>query len=289
MSVYQQRAGSRFTVDLGSVKLPAVVEKQVETEIRGVVLRALGTTEFGGRSRLPESIFDTFPGRTLGLWLDPDAPFPQPDGPLSPRDHTLIMREVMSHPVEIVRALRLSRGDPKPSGAEVLEAALDVDDIDGYTKERIKAVLEILPQLEEAQSKLPRTVRRSVTGLVEDRLSGQPLVEQVRLLRDATVRQEVADVHDEAMEAAAQILEDGADSIYSPDFSFHRTLRSGTARAAQKDTVDGVKDADAIGATGGGFAGTVIPGVGTAAGAAAGGAGASAGYAIGAFIGWLFD
>ena len=66
------------------------------------------------------------------------------------------------------------------------------------------------------------------------------------------------------LEQVADILEDGAGTIYSPDFSFYRTLRSGVS-AKKKDAVDTIKDADAIGATAGGLVGTLIePGGGTA-------------------------
>lgn len=72
--------GSRFVVDLGDFKLPALVEKQVESEIRATVLRALAESGFGGDLRAPHGrvsnpIWDQFPGQTLGLWPGwPDRP-----------------------------------------------------------------------------------------------------------------------------------------------------------------------------------------------------------------------
>lgn len=289
MVARQSQSGSRFTVDLGSIKLPAVLEKQVETDIRAVVLRALANVDFGGTSRLSSSIFDRFPGRTLGLWLDPDAAPPEVGGPLLPQDHTIILREIMNHPVPILKYLKFKPGGPKPTGPEVLEAALQVEQIDPYTKERIRAVLEILPKLEDAMAKAPKTANRDLANL-QRLLVGQPIQEQVRILRDLDVRSSlVTDGMGEAMEAAAQLLMDGASSIYSPDSGFNRALAEGQPQAVAKDAVDTVKDADTIGATGGGLAGTLLPGVGTAAGAAAGGAGASAGAAIAEFVLWLWD
>ena len=179
--------GSRFTVDLGSVRLPGIVEKQVETEIRGVVLRALARSDAGGVSWLDRSIFDTFPGRTLGLWLDPDVIFPRPGGPLTPEDHTLIMREVMKHPFQVIRYLGYKPGDAKPDGSAVLEAALRVDSIDAFTKDRIKAVLEILPKLDEARGSVPKAVTRAMDGL-NRRLAGQPIENQIRILRIGDAR-----------------------------------------------------------------------------------------------------
>ncbi|HEU4567725.1 MAG TPA: hypothetical protein VFR99_06780 [Marmoricola sp.] len=67
-------AGTKFVVDLGSLKLPEMLERQVEAEIRAVVLKALATPEVTSARRLDPSIFGTFPGSTLGLWLDPDNP-----------------------------------------------------------------------------------------------------------------------------------------------------------------------------------------------------------------------
>jgi hypothetical protein len=294
MSDHQSTAGSRFVVDLGSVKLSTIAEKQVETQIRAVVLQALAETNFGAQARLSPSIFDLFPGRTLGLWLDPDAQIPWSAGPLQPQDHTLIVAQVMKYPFHILRALGVGKGDPAPSGREVLEAALDVDEIDPFTKERIAIVLDVLTKIEPVIAKPTREMKRSV-AYVEDLLAGRSLTEQVRMLRDPAVRTRSStgpgpdpDWLHEILEWILMMLEDGAATIYSPDFGFQKIVQSGHAVARERDTVDTIKDADAIGATGGGFAGTIIPGVGTAAGAAAGGAGASAGAAIGELINWLW-
>lgn len=288
MVAVRRSEGSRFTVDLGSIQLPAIVEKQVETDIRDVVLEALARSDAGGVSRLGRRIFDTFPGRTLGLWLDPDVIFPEPGGPLVPEDHTLIMREIMKHPFHVLRYLDVKPGGARPGGSEVLEAALQVEQIDAFTKERIRSVLEILPKLDEARAGSPKTLLRAVDGL-ERQMAAQPVEAQIRMLRDASLRGRLD--HDglaAGMEVAARILEDGAGSIYSPDFGFYRTLGEGQSATAKKDTVDTIKDADSLGAVAGGGVGLVVAGVGAGPGAAAGAAGASAGAAIGALIDWLF-
>lgn len=292
MNEYQNTPGSRFVVDLGSVKLPAIAEKQVETRIRAVVLQALAENDFGAQARLSRSIFDLFPGRTLGLWLDPDAQIPWSAGPLQPEDHTLIVAQVMTHPFHVLRALGVSKGDPAPSGREVLEAALDVDEIDPFAKERIRIVLDVLAEIEPVTAKPTREMKRNV-ACVEDLLAGLSIAEQVRTLRDPAARTRSStgpgpdpDWLREILDWILRMLEDGAGTIYSADFGFYKIVQSGHAVAY--DAVGTIKDADALGATGGGFAGTIIPGVGTAAGAAAGGAGASAGAAIGELINWLF-
>lgn len=280
--------GSRFIVDLGSVRLPALAEKQVETDIRGVVLKALAQSEWGGHARLSHRVFDWFPGRTLGLWLDPDLQVPWPTRGLGPEDHTVIIRQLMTYPFHVLRALKLSKGSPAPSGAEVLEAMLDVDEIDPFAKEKIKEVLKVLEQIEPEMTKPSREHKQAVS-YVEKLIAGRPLPEQVRLLRDSSGRADLpqSDGVQQVLESVAKMMEDGASTIYDPDFGFYQTVGSGTTAVA-RDAVDTIKDADALGATGGGFAGTLIPGVGTAAGAAAGGAGASAGAAIVELIDWLF-
>ena len=287
-------AGSRFVVDLGGVKLDAIVEKQVETRIRDVVLEALARNGGAVATRLPRSLFDRFPGRTLGLWLDPDARIPWGDGPLQPADHTLIVSQVMTYPFQVLRSLGVGKGDPPPTGRQVLEATLDVEEVDPYAKERIAKVLGVLDEIEPVMSAPSREMKRHV-GHVRDLLAGRTLTDQIRVLRDPAALTSSSkgpgpdpDWLREILQWIVTMLEDGAATIYSADFGLHRTLRSGDAVARERDTVDTIKDADAIGATGGGFAGTIIPGVGTAAGAAAGGAGASAGAAIGALIDWLF-
>lgn len=278
--------GSRFTVDLGSVQLPGLVEKQVETEIRDVVLRALARVEPRYSSTLRRSMFDQFPGRTLGLWLDPDFD-PWGDGAPSVEDHTLIIESVMRHPFQILRALGYRPGDQKPSGSEVLDAALRVDQVDEYTKTRIKTVLEVLPAVQEAQASLPRTAARELDELGR-RLREQPIEDQIRSLREQDLQAEFKrDGFAAGMEIAARLLEHGAGSIYSPDFGFYNIIGDGQSATAKKDAVDTIKDADYLGGVAGGAVGATgvvtIP-----AGAAAGAAGASAGAAIAAVIDWLW-
>ena len=65
---------TRFLVDLGNLELPPLVARQIESEVRAVVLKALTNPEVGGLKKLDPSIFKYFPGRTLGLWIDPQHP-----------------------------------------------------------------------------------------------------------------------------------------------------------------------------------------------------------------------
>ena len=93
------------------------------------------------------------------------------------------------------------------------------------------------------------------------------------------------------MEIAARILEDGQDSIYSPDHSFYKLLQEGkgSSRSAAREVLSDMADLDGVGAAAGGAVGSFFGGIGAAPGAVAAGAGASAGAAIGHAIIWLFD
>jgi hypothetical protein len=56
---------TRFVVDLGDLELPPIIERQIEYEIRAIVLKALTNPELGAVRRLNPSVFGIFPGRTL--------------------------------------------------------------------------------------------------------------------------------------------------------------------------------------------------------------------------------
>jgi hypothetical protein len=300
---HEGESGSRFVVDLGEVKLPRLVEKQVEAEIQAAVLRALAESDFGRnqRARATIPIWDQFPGQTLGLWWgDPDNPpdiFGSGDGgPLVVEDHTIIMKAIMENPLQVIRYLpseyKSSKTSRRPSGNEVLQAALEVNEIDSYVKARIRAVLDILPQIEEAQADLPQRLKQSVDDL-QQRLANKTVEEQSRLLRDADLRSRYRGQGGvaEGMDVAARILEDGQDSIYSPEHSFYALLAEGQglSRAAARDAISDIGTFDTIGATAGGAIGSAAGGVGAGPGAVAGGAGASVGAAIGHAVVAIWD
>jgi hypothetical protein len=296
----EEGSGSRFLVDLGEIKLPRLVEKQVEAEIKSAVLRGLAASDFGANQRDRQDIWDQFPGRTLGLWIgDPDKPpFISGSGgftPLTVEDHTLIMRAIMEHPLPLLRYLPAkykSKTGRRPSGEEVLQAALQVEQIDDYVKDRIRAVLDLWPKIEEAQANLPESVKRVVEDL-RQQLANKTVEEQRSVLRDRARRSgHREDGLADGMEVAARMLEDGQDSIYSPDYSFYKLLQEGkgSSRAAARDAISDIGSFDTIGATAGGAIGSVAGlGVGAGPGAVAGGVGASVGAAAGHLIVWIFD
>jgi hypothetical protein len=279
--------GSQFVVDLGDLKLPSAVARRVEADIRSVVLRALADTDFGGGRRIGDFIVDQFPGRTLGLIIRPGPDGPRPL-PLSIRDHTTVVRAVMEHPLQVLQHLDRSQWSDNPPPEAVLRAALQVDQIDSNVKERIRLMLDVLPQVEEARRSLSPEAQRSIDRLEENirsRAQGQSIQAQVNSLRELRSSFRGDEGISEALEVAAQMVEDGQSSIYSPDFPFNRMIQDqiSTARSA----VDNIKDADVIGGSIGGAVGTFVPVLGTTAGAASMGGGASAGAAIGSFVNWI--
>jgi hypothetical protein len=297
MTTTDEEAGSRFIVDLGEIKLPRLLEKQVAAEIQTTVLRALAKSDFGGsrRARLSIPIWDQFPGRTLGLWIGPQdlPPFIFRSGtfaPLSVPDHTLIVRAVMEHAFEVIRYLpdRYKSKTDRPTGKEVLQAALRVNRIDDTVKARIRAVLEVLPKLEAAEAGASESFKQAVDD-IRRQLTSKPVEKQRDLLRDERLRS----THRESglaagMEIAAQMLEDGEDSIYSADFGFYELLQEGQESSIARDALSDIGSADTIGATVGGAIGTFAGGVGAGPGAIAGGTAASAGTAIKHIFDWLF-
>ena len=224
-------SGSRFIVDLGEIRFPSLLETRVDAEIKAVVLRALAENASSSQ-RLPQlSIWDEFPGQTLGLWTgDPNNPpiilGSGASPPLTVRDHTLIMKAIMENPAQVLRYLpgKYKSKGGNPPGKEVLQAALQVEQIESDVKDRIRAVLEILPKVEEAQANAPVAFKQAVDGL-RQQLTNKTVGERLDLLRDARLRNTLRDDGlADGMEFAAQILEDGQSSIYSPDHGFYKLI-----------------------------------------------------------------
>ena len=151
-----------------------------------------------------------------------------------------------------------------------------------------------MPKIEEAQAALPDALKRELDAL-RQRLTNKNLDEKRSVFREAAVRnRHREDGMAEAMDIAAQVLEDGRDSIYSSDHTFYKLLQQGqgAAGATARFGLGGIADADGIGAAGGGLVGSFIGVVGAGPGAIVGGAGASAGAVLSDAIDWvggLFD
>ena len=117
MTEQRSTSQTRFVVDLGNIELPPIVERQIESEIRAVVLKALANPELGMARNLDPSIFNHFPGQTLGLWINPDNPEGSWDGtvpqglraPFVTRNMAAFPSMLASTKASGAEAIRLSR------------------------------------------------------------------------------------------------------------------------------------------------------------------------------------
>lgn len=247
-------------------------------------------------------------------------------GPLTVQDHTRIVAAIMEYPLEILGCLgRHGRvGIPEPE--RVLRAALMVPQIDKYTKGAIDEVLDGLPALRQAELDMPEEMK-NVLADISNSTDGMELEDQVKIFRsgkllskfekNAGLSKEMLSSITLAMEFAADMLEDGKDTIYSMDHPFYQMLPETDPDWVKKEN-DGkgpvknvaqsnkgiVQDIDKGGAVAGAGTGAVIgltagsptgPGAivtgaaGAVVGGAIGAAAASTGAVIGAVISWLWD
>jgi hypothetical protein len=164
---------------------------------------------------------------------------------------------------------------------------LKVRQIDSYTKNRIQRVLEVLPEIERYQREAPDALKEATNDL-QRQIAQKSIPEKIRTLRNLRGRYREQRGLYEGIELAAQILEDGQSSIYSPDFSFYQMLEEGApGHMRPRASFGDLADVDTVGgAIGGGigFAGGVVT---AGPGAVVGAAGASAGFAIGWELDWL--
>ncbi|WP_156226613.1 hypothetical protein [Corynebacterium comes] len=268
-----------------------MIERRVESEIQAAVLRGLFDADASGARRYDSPLIKKFPGGLAGFFLGDGTGFPWPElptdefPPLTPSDHTVIIRAIMENAFAVIKHLDDPRSR-KPDGAEVLRAALKVGGIADWVKDLISAVLSVLEQIDAQRGNEPAAARRAVDDL-RDRLQGLPLDRKIELLRGEQGRYRSNDGMAEGMELAASILEDGASTIYSADFPFNRMLTEGSG--ARKPSLGATADADGVGGVAGALIGTPIAGVGAGPGAVAGGAAASAAQIITDCILWIFD
>ena len=170
----------------------------------------------------------------------------------------------MEHPLPLLRYLPAkykSKTGGRPSGKEVLQAALQVEQIDDYVKDRIRVVLDLWPKIEEAQANLPESVKGAVEDL-RQQLANKTVEEQRSVLRDRARRSRASRRRAGRWHGGCcPDLEDGRDSIYSPNHSFYNMIQEGgSSRAAARDALSDIGSADTIGGAVGGAAGSVAGG-----------------------------
>jgi hypothetical protein len=222
---------------------------------------------------------------------------------LTVHDHTLVMQAVLHH----VPSLRDVLG-PNPSPAEILEAVAGRDRLDPATAERIATVLAVLPVLQE--DRMASAGDSGAVARLGARLDAAQTVEEVAgVLGEATTDDAAGDEGFRiGLTLAREALEDGARTIYSPEYvrsaligeaAADRELNprprmltisdlNNVAGAMSREDAKGIVAGGAGGCAAGALGGTVaLPGGGTVTGcvavgtvgAIAGGVGASAGEA----------
>ena len=190
---------------------------------------------------------------------------------LGPHDHTIIMEAIMRNVREI--AARLPQNQVS-SGMEVLQAALTVPALDGYTKSRIRLVLDVLARLEQAQGRIPNETLQAMSEVL-DRVDAYPTITEKAEVLQHMIDSGQYDAYPglaQGMTTGIKILRDGEKTIYAPRCLFN------LKRLAHQDLA---------GTIGGAIGGAIIGGLaGAGLGALAGAAGASGSDIVGQLTGW---
>lgn len=204
---------------------------------------------------------------------------------LNPHDHTAIIRAIVRNAASIDPKVDRRELTPARGGQHVLRHALEVAGIDDATKFKIRLVLDGLPALEEAGKKASEADREAIAHVTKQVESQETLPDIVRVLKElesAGGAKVSAPGVREGLRVAVEILEDGKDTIYNPEFYKPILGQLGGAPSdlvPYDKKVGAIAKADAIGAVKGGLAGA------RAGGSAAPGEGLELGFIIGAVIG----
>lgn len=302
MASYVKQESTKFVVDLGPVKLPSMLEKELEGEIQRIVLSALARVDYRGDLRiggLPPGtygyIFDdwppSFPPGTFEPWPPKGGGGSIPVGlELGPRDHTTIMQAFMERPLPIVRPLIpvwRERGTPL-TGEDVLESMVKLS-LPPHIRKIAETALRI--RRETASAKTSRAAGAALAA-INKRIAGTGSVDDMLdALRSMERSGEYANVEgaEVGLRVATAILEDGRRTIYADDNPFYTdmdAMAKGATGIAEEDVKGAISGA--VGGVAATAAGGPTVAVGAAAGAAAGAIGGSLAQAAVNFLDWLF-
>src|SRR5947207_2469846 len=149
------------------------------------------------------------------------TPAPQ-DPPLAREDHTRILFVVYANAGAVRRKVDVAR----PTGVDVLRAALKVEAIDSYTKARIEAVLRVLPEIEQGQEKITAEERAALDEVAARIAASPTITTRVQLLDeiDADTQTNGKYAHfsgiNSGLTAAERNVGDGLTTIYSVDWVY---------------------------------------------------------------------
>jgi hypothetical protein len=135
--------------------------------------------------------------------------------PFTAADHTKLLSAVLERPLHILKYLNVPPGE-YPTNLQLIDAALQVKCFDAGTKARLQAAREGYLRFEEERAKdsAGYKERRARTDAA---LEGKTIPEMIAAVDDLRT-QEPDQRYAMGLKLAKEILEDGADTIYSPDF-----------------------------------------------------------------------
>jgi hypothetical protein len=145
--------------------------------------------------------------------------------PFTAADHTKLMRAVLERPLHVMKYLDVPRGE-SPTNMQVIDAALKVKSFDSATRARLQAARAAGLRFEEEQADdvAGYTARRD---RVEAALEGKTTPEMIAAIDDLLAQEQLDERSAAGLQLAKEILVDGADSVYSPDFPAWELLDEG--------------------------------------------------------------
>jgi hypothetical protein len=181
-------------------------------------------------------------------------------GPFTAADHTKLVRAVLEHPLHVIKYLNVPNGQ-SPTPLQVVDAALKVRSFDAATKARLQDARAsyVLFEEEQAKDSAAFTEHRE---RVRAALEGKSIAEMIAAI-DYLLAQGLDDRWTAGLEFAKAILVDGAESIYSPDFSAYELMETATF-ASHTTGAQHVAQADVEFSAGSGSASAAAAGVASA-------------------------
>ena len=139
---------------------------------------------------------------------------------LTPADHTALVRAVLEHPLHVIRYLDLAPGQ-RSTPLQVVDAALQVRAFDDHTKQLLRVAKAAQPEYERITSGTDdgSGSRAKITEALEGTSVADMIAGLDKLLSDDSFTGSK-----EAVEFAKNMLLDGQDTIYAPDFGPNEIL-----------------------------------------------------------------
>jgi hypothetical protein len=210
------------------------------------------------------------------------------EAPFTAADHTKLVRAVLERPLHVIKYLNVPDGQ-SPTTLQVIDAALKVKSFDASTKARLQDARAGYIRFEAERANDSASFTQHLQR-VHAALDGKSIADMIAAL-DVLMAQDLLDDGSKAgLELAKAILVDGADSIYSPDFSAYELFETTTSTGGTEAVAPAAAAAAAAGHTTGAQQVAQVDADFAAAGGPSSSAGAAAGAAsVGAAISVIYD